>query len=41
MMLSIVGLKRAFMVFGFIFSIFCEDYFIKFILWGCGIERNG
>ena len=34
MMLSIVGLKRAFMASGLILSIPCEDHLTKSTLWG-------
>lgn len=34
MMLSMVGLKRAFMASGLILSIPCDDHFTKSTLWG-------
>ena len=40
MMLSIVGLKRAFMASGLILSIPCEDHLTKSTLWGGQRERE-
>ena len=39
MMLSMVGLKRAFMASGLILSIPCEDHFTKSTLWRHDRER--
>lgn len=39
MMLSMVGLKRAFMASGLILSIPWEDHFTKSTLWEEGTER--
>ena len=41
MMLSMVGLKRAFMASGLILSIPCEDHFTKSTLWKRERERMG
>lgn len=40
MMLSMVGLKRAFMASGLILSIPCEDHFTKSTLWGVVQEET-
>lgn len=39
MMLSMVGLKRAFMASGLILSMPCEDHFTKSTLWGCHRDK--